>query len=102
MNQVSVKMTCTGIILSNLALVPSPVWGLPTAEDTPEEILRTEIITEARSPFDGKPITAAEYAVIEARLRRDPPNPQVNQKVADLIYLIRLRKLFRSIGIPIK
>ncbi|PSB03912.1 glutathione S-transferase [Merismopedia glauca CCAP 1448/3] len=80
----------------------SPAWGLPPPEDTPEEILRTEIITEARSPFDGKPLTAAEYALLEARLRSNPPNTQLNPKVEDLIYLIRLRKLFRSIGIPIK
>jgi hypothetical protein len=85
-----------------LCLLAAPASGLPAPEDIPEEVLRTEIITEGRSPFDGKPLTAAEYAELEATIQRDPPNPQVNPKVEDLVYLIRLRKLFRSIGIPIK
>lgn len=42
--------------------------ALPPPEDIPEEILRTEIILEGRSPLDGKPLSAAEYAELEARL----------------------------------
>lgn len=85
-----------------IALYPLPSLSLPLPEDVPEEVLRTEIITEARSPLDGEPIGAANYALLEERLRTSPPNPQVNPEVEQLIYLIRLRKLFRSLGIPIK
>ena len=75
-----------------------PAWGLPPPEDTPEEVLRTEIITEARSPLDGKPLTAAEYAELKAQLEgRQPPDPQVNPKLRELIFLLQLRHQIRQI-----
>ncbi len=62
-------------------------WGtaviaLPPPEDTPEEILRTQIIIEARSPIDGKPLNAAEYIQLQAPLQKcsatttDSQNPR--------------------------
>ncbi|MFB2983036.1 hypothetical protein [Microseira sp. BLCC-F43] len=72
--------------------------ALPPPEDTPEEVLRTEIITEARSPIDGKPLTAAQYAQLIAQLEgRQPPDPQVNPKLRELIFLLRLRHQMRQI-----
>ncbi|AFY36169.1 hypothetical protein [Calothrix sp. PCC 7507] len=73
-------------------------WGttvnaLPPPEDIPEEILRTEIILEARSPIDGKPLTAAEYAQLQEQLQTSPP-PQLNSNLRQTVYLIRLRKTF--------
>ena len=38
--------------------------ALPPPDDVPEEILRTEIITQGRSPIDGTPLTPAEYAAL--------------------------------------
>lgn len=38
--------------------------ALPPASDVPEEILRTEIITQGRSPVDGTPLTPSEYAAL--------------------------------------
>ena len=67
------------------------VRALPTPEDTPEEILRTEIITEARSPIDGNRLTAAEYAQLQAQLQTSPP-PKLNPNVREQIFLLRLRK----------
>ncbi|PLZ22593.1 hypothetical protein CBP28_20550, partial [Fischerella thermalis WC559] len=49
------------------------VAALPPAEDIPEEILRTEIILAARSPIDGKPLSAADYAQLQAQLQQAPP-----------------------------
>jgi hypothetical protein len=75
-----------------------PAWGLPPPEDTPEEVLRTEIIIEARSPIDGNPLTAAEYAELKAQLEgRQPPDPQVNPKLRELIFLLQLRHQIRQI-----
>ncbi|HAZ46861.1 MAG TPA: hypothetical protein DCZ55_21000 [Cyanobacteria bacterium UBA11371] len=72
--------------------------ALPPPEDTPEEVLRTEIITEARSPVDGKPLTAAQYAELKAQLEnRQPQDPQVNPKLRELIFLLRLRHQIRLI-----
>jgi hypothetical protein len=71
-------------------------WGtaamaLPPPEDTPEEILRTEIIVDARSPIDGKPLTAAEYIELQAQLQTSPP-PKLDPKIREQIFLIRIRK----------
>ncbi|MBD2167822.1 hypothetical protein H6G04_25890 [Calothrix membranacea FACHB-236] len=82
-------------------------WGteaiaLPPAEDMPEEILRTEIIIEARSPVDGKPLTAAEYAQLQEQLQIIPPR-QLDPKIRDQIFLLRIRKgllqIFPFLGI---
>ena len=71
-------------------------WGtvviaLPPPEDIPEEILRTEIITDARSPVDGQPLTAAEYAELQEQLQVSPP-PKLNTKLRQTVFLLRLRK----------
>jgi hypothetical protein len=73
-----------------------PVLALPPPEETPEEVLRTEIITEARSPVDGKPLTAAEYAELQAQLQARRASPQLNPKVKETIFLLRFRKLIRT------
>ncbi|WP_017655793.1 hypothetical protein [Fortiea contorta] len=65
--------------------------ALPPPEDIPEEILRTEIITEGRSPIDGKPLTAAEYAELQEQLQTSPP-PKLNSSLRQTVYLIQLRK----------
>ncbi|NEP12747.1 MAG: hypothetical protein F6K14_21570 [Symploca sp. SIO2C1] len=78
-------------------LVAKPAVGLPPPEDVPEEVLRTEIITEARSPIDGKPLTAAEYAQLQAELAQNPIPPDVNPKIKRLIFLLRLRQMLRTI-----
>lgn len=72
-----------------------PTVALPPPEDTPEEILRTEIFTEARSPIDGKPLTAAEYAELQAQLQRQVV-PPLSANVRETVYLLRLRRLIRT------
>ncbi len=89
-------------------LVPTLAVALPPADDLPEEILRTEIITEARSPLDGEPLTAAEYAKLETQLQSSiqpiDPKTQVSPKVRRTINLLRLRRLIKTVFpfIPIK
>jgi hypothetical protein len=80
---------------------------LPPVTDLPEEVLRAEIITEARSPIDGKPLSAAEFAElvlnVERQLDRDAAVSAVKSpEIKDLLFLIRLRGFLRSVGIPIK
>ncbi|MEH1921101.1 hypothetical protein [Nostoc sp.] len=84
------------IVISATLLILSSDWGssviaLPPPEDTPEEILRTQIIIEARSPIDGKFLTAAEYIQLQAQLQEVPP-PKLEPKIREQIYLLRLRK----------
>ena len=86
-----------------LLIVPSALaWGtaasaLPPPEDLPEEVLRTEIITGARSPIDGKPMTAAEYADLQAQVQVAPPSrPELSRKVEKTVNLLRLRKFLKT------
>ena len=68
-------------------------------EDTPEEVLRAEIYTDARSPIDGKQLSAAEYTEIMEKLRSldsIPPEDLVSPKVREVIDLLRLRKFLRQ------
>lgn len=84
------------IVISVVLLGLSSHWGsaviaLPPPEDTPEEILRTKIIIEARSPIDGRFLTAAEYVQLQAQLQEAPP-PKLDPKIREQIFLLRLRK----------
>lgn len=79
------------------ALLMSPVMALPPPEDLPEEVLRTEIITEGRSPIDGEPVTATEYAEIQQEQGERNLPPNVNAEVQHTIFLLRIRKLLQTI-----
>ncbi|MEH2193557.1 MAG: hypothetical protein V7K98_13105 [Nostoc sp.] len=91
----SVKIFGLIVIIATF-IVLSGNWGaiviaLPPPEDTPEEILRTKIIIEARSPIDGRSLTASEYIQLQAQLQEVPP-PKLDPKIRDQIFLLRLRK----------
>ena len=92
------KVGSIGLLLGiTVVLVAKPALGLPPPEDVPEEVLRTQIISEARSPIDGKPLTAAEYAQLKALLAERSTPPDVNPKIRQLIFLLRLRQLLRTV-----
>jgi hypothetical protein len=87
---------------STLTLVPlapslaqSP--DLPSPDDIPEEILRTEIILEGRSPVDGEPLTATEYTELMEALAENPNPPQLSPRIRHLVFLLRVRKFFRTL-----
>ncbi len=86
--------------LSLLAAIgfPATTLALPPPSDVPEEILRTEIITSARSPLDGKPLTASEYATLQEKLASYPGSSALlPSKLKQTLFLLRIRQLFRSI-----
>ena len=83
-----------GILLGLASVVPA--MALPPPEDTPEEILRTEVILSGRSPVDGKPLTAAQYVEIQAQLQSRPTPPKLNPVVRDRIFQLRLLRTLRS------
>ena len=87
--------TSVGIVIGLMTVGVKCAVSLPP-EEIPEEVWRTEIITEARSPVDGKPITAAEYAELQAQLQRRTA-PQLNPKVEGTIILLRLRRVIRTL-----
>ncbi|MBO1054752.1 MAG: hypothetical protein HEQ25_23035 [Dolichospermum sp. DET73] len=67
------------------------VMALPPQEDIPEEILRTEIILTVRSPIDGRILTPAEYAELQAQIQISPP-PRLASGIRDKVFLLQLRK----------
>ncbi|MBW4441468.1 MAG: hypothetical protein KME10_09595 [Plectolyngbya sp. WJT66-NPBG17] len=78
----------------------TPAVALPPSEDQPEEVSRTEIITEARSPIDNAPLTAAEYAELQAEIQQGQPvNPrdQVSPELRRKIGLLRLRRFIKRV-----
>lgn len=80
---------------------------LPAPTDLPEEVLRAEIITEARSPIDGRALSASEFVELaidtERQLSRAAADGAVrNPKLRETIFLLRLRGFLRSVGVPIK
>ncbi|WP_442947014.1 hypothetical protein [Nostoc sp. UHCC 0870] len=72
------------------------VMALPPINDTPEEILRTEIIIDARSPIDGKLLTPVEYAQLQEKLQVSPP-PKLSQNLRQTVFLLRLRKVLLQV-----
>lgn len=81
-----------GLGVSSMGMI-SPSVALPPPEDTPEAVLRTEIILEARSRIDGEPLTASEYAQLQADLAQSPYPPQLSQGLRDTVFLLQLRQM---------
>ncbi len=79
-------------------LVGQPARTLPPPEDLPEEVLRTEIITEGRSPVDGEPLSATEYAELQEALAKNPNPAQLSPKIRHLVFLLQMRKFLRTVA----
>lgn len=93
-----ILLTAVSSILVQL-LVPhqTSVIALSPNLDIPEEVLRTEIIIQARSPIDGKPLTPGEYAQLQAQLKTRPYPPKLSTQVRDTVFLLRLRKILNTL-----
>lgn len=70
---------------------------VPEFDEIPEEILRTEIITAARSPLTGEPLSAAEYAQLIETLEAPAGNTLVNEQIRYLVFLLQIRRAIRPI-----
>lgn len=79
-----------------ITFTPQIGLTLPPPEDLPEEILRTEIILEARSPITGKPLTATEYAQLQTEIAQTPFAPEFNTNLKQLLFFFQIRKLFKT------
>lgn len=101
----------TGFLLLNLSLdlginlicclkVNAQSESLTNLSDLPEEVLRAEIYTEARSPVDGKFLTAREYVELQEELSKlDGATAAflVSPRLRELIDLLKLRRTLRQI-----
>jgi hypothetical protein len=85
------------LLVGLLLIAIEPALALPRPDDTPEEVLRAEIITGARSPIDGKPVSASEYARLQAELQEPGPSrPVVGRSLEKNLNLLRLRKFIKT------
>jgi hypothetical protein len=87
--------------------LPVHAGSIPVDTDIPEEVLRAEIITEARSPIDGKALSANDFAELVIATKRQIELEDANiaadsPKLKETIILLRLRSFLRSVGVPIK
>ncbi len=104
----TMKLAGMGVWIAIWQLVlPIRADSMPVDSDIPEEVLRAEIITEARSPIDGKALSAPEFAelVVTTRQQIERDNASVavnNPKLKETLILLRLRGFLRSVGVPIK
>ncbi|WP_017299205.1 hypothetical protein [Nodosilinea nodulosa] len=80
-----------------IATLGNSALALPPPTEIPEEVLRTEVITEARSPIDNEPISAADYAALQERLRDPNTSTIVNPDIAQLIQLLEFRRVLKPI-----
>jgi len=95
----SLQLTSLILPLQILASTPNLTPNLTTEEDVPEEVLRAEIYTDARSPIDGKKLTAVEYVELMEKLRSldsIPPEDLVNPRFQEVIGLLKLRKFLKQ------
>jgi len=71
------------------------------SNDAPEEVLRSEIYTDANSPIDGTRLTAVEYTILMENLASVdyiPPEQKVSKKLRNVVELLKLRQQVRSIA----
>jgi len=99
------------IVLILLTCVSMGNTGVQAAEspaiepDLPEEVLRSEILLDGRSPFDGRRLAATEYAELQQEIEQAiSVEPQVASKIRRLIGLIKFRKFIKRVLpiVPIK
>ncbi|MGD1855613.1 MAG: hypothetical protein ACFB2W_15335 [Leptolyngbyaceae cyanobacterium] len=70
---------------------------LPPADDVPEEILRTEIIFDARSPLDGGPLSPADYAQLKTELAASQTTLTLNSDIRYIIFLLQARRTLKPV-----
>lgn len=108
-SKISIRLAYIGMFAIVGWQFTSPILAidLPPDTDIPEEVLRAEIITEARSPIDGKALSASEFAELVINTRQQIDNDNASAAISDskfkeVLFLLRLRGFLRTIGIPIK
>jgi hypothetical protein len=94
-------------VITGQLLSPVGANSVPLDRDIPEEVLRAEIIIEARSPIDGKALSANDFAELVVKTKQqldleDAILATSNPKFKETILLLRLRSFLKSVGIPIK
>ena len=94
---VRVTIAITAMLTEGFSVLPPIASALPPASELPEEVLRTEIILEGRSPVNGEPLSAAEYEELQAELAQTRLDSKIDPQIKQLIFLLQIRKFFKTI-----
>jgi hypothetical protein len=97
------KMGFSTLLICNLTV--GQAIALPSSNDLPEEYLRTQIIFEARSPLTGEALTANDYADLLISIDRElqkQASASFAKPYREALFLLRLRKILKNFGVPIK
>jgi hypothetical protein len=90
-NRLAALMVGLGVGITPAAM------ALPPPTDVPEEVLRTEVIVEARDR-SGQPIGPGAYAQLQQAIdRRNQDNPQVAEELQSLLLQLRLLSVIKSV-----
>lgn len=95
----AIYLVTTAIAIAGytILLEAHPGMSLPPPTDPPEEILRTAIYTEARSPLDGQPLSATEYAELQEQLRDNNDRETAPDSIREVVFLLELRRVIKPI-----
>lgn len=96
-----------GLLTLTIGLMPVSVRAVEVEgrDDVPEEVLRSEILLDGRSPFTGERLSATEYAELQSEIEKaNAVEPQVAPKLRNLVGLVKLRKFIKTVLpiVPIK
>jgi hypothetical protein len=101
------------VLIGSMLILAAPI-AVPTvaqttsptpANEIPEEVLQTEVITSGRSAIDNQPLTATQYAEQKTAIdRANQVPPQLSSKLRNTVALLKLRKFIKTVlpFIPIK
>ena len=71
---------------------------LPPEGEIPEEVLRTRLILEGRSPLDGQLLAPEDYAALEQQLRQSQAGAlPVNSELQSLVFQLKLLNLLKTV-----
>ncbi|MGB0564288.1 MAG: hypothetical protein ACPGVO_21180 [Spirulinaceae cyanobacterium] len=85
-----------GSVSAFLGTMPG-VQALPPPDELPEEVLRSEIILDARSTLDGEPLTAAEYVQERQALAESAYAPELDSEIQHAIFLLQIRQALKPL-----
>ncbi len=102
------NMLRTGFIstlMLAIALLPTAAIASPPPEtsgevspEIPEEVLRTELILEGRSPLDGSLLSPEDYAALEQQLTQPQNGPlPVSSELRSLVFQLKLLDLLKRV-----
>ncbi len=99
--QTEIQSELQGKLQGELQIIPDDQLqnlAVQEPDDIPEELLRTEIITEARSPLTGEPLSAAEYAQLLESIQNTPADGSlISSEIRQLIQLLQIRRTLRPV-----